>query len=190
VLTEPPTKTLARNGGAPLPLLIGSNAREIDAFGGEARAQAAIDQNYGTQAAAAHAFYASLPATDPRRGDKALQIATDMAFACPAGVVAAARAKAGHPTWQYEFDYALPNQQVSHSSEIRFAMGDPATFPTGEPPLQSYWINFARTGDPNGPGLPRWEPYGTAKRYISFEDGRSTMKTDLRGGVCRLRAAP
>lgn len=189
VLTEPPTATLARTGGAPLPLIVGSNAREIDAFYDMAHLQSAIDSTFGANAAQGRAFYDRLT-PDPRRGSVLLQGATDLAFACPAGVIAAAHAKAGHPTWQYEFDYALPGQQVSHSYEIRFAMGAPASFPPSAPPLESYWITFARTGDPNGPGLPRWEPYGATKAYISLQDGKSEMKTELRGDVCRLRSAP
>ena len=34
----------------------------------------------------------------------------------------------------------------------------------------SYWANFAAAGDPNGRGLPRWEPAGTKPEVMEIGD--------------------
>ena len=38
--------------------------------------------------------------------------------------------------------------------------------------MSSYWVNFAATGDPNGPGLPSWPAFETnaANRVMIFGD--------------------
>lgn len=181
VVREPPPRTLARNGGARVPLIVGSNAREFTAFGG----MAAIDRAFGANAAAARRFYAAAPDPDPRRGDRALQVSTDTLFACPAGVVADAQARLRMPTWRYEFDHdGEDGKPVAHGSELGVVMQ------AGMPPLHAYWLNFAKSGDPNGAGLPPWPAYVPARRHLRFGNAGPSAETDLRGDVCKLRNAP
>jgi len=53
--------------------------------------------------------------------------------------------------------------------------------------MQKYWTNFAKTGDPNGGGLPRWPKFDPAKRaYIEFTDAGPVVREGLRRQVCDL----
>ncbi len=36
--------------------------------------------------------------------------------------------------------------------------------------IPSYWVNFARTGNPNAPGLPRWPVFDGTQRALQFGD--------------------
>jgi carboxylesterase type B len=37
----------------------------------------------------------------------------------------------------------------------------------------SYWVNFVNTGDPNGNGLPMWQPFA-ADRPVTMTIGRTS----------------
>jgi para-nitrobenzyl esterase len=67
-----------------------------------------------------------------------------------------------------------------HAGEIEYVFGSlalslPKTPWTDEDrklsdEMTSYWANFARTGDPNGPGLPAWPKYTADSRRVMHLD--------------------
>ena len=44
--------------------------------------------------------------------------------------------------------------------------------------VQSYWTTFARTGDPNSPGTPRWPVYGPTEWQVMRLSGSSAASAD------------
>jgi len=54
--------------------------------------------------------------------------------------------------------------------------------------MQQALLAFARSGDPNYPGLPAWEPYSLARRQTMVFDVESRLEDDPRGAERRLFA--
>ena len=54
--------------------------------------------------------------------------------------------------------------------------------------MQRALLAFARTGDPNYPGMPRWEPYTLPRRATMVFDVESRLADDPRGAERRLFA--
>ena len=105
-------------------------------------------------------------------------------------ITSAAGLKHRHPNWIVAGTAAHP---PSHSAELDFVFGylrDQAAVPTLvklSDQMQQYWTSFARTGDPNGPGLPRWTKYESgARSYVDFSNDGPMSKTDLRSSTCPL----
>lgn len=186
VLPASPRELLAQ--APPRPVIIGSNRFELDLPGGRPRRDPFIAKAFGKREAAARAFYRldepEGPA-DPRLGTRDQQIATDVTFRCPAVRMAQLLAAKGAPVWHYEFDVAPGGARTSHAAEIPYAFGDQSFGPGLS--LRPYWVQFARTGNPNAPSLPSWSRFTPAvPAHVLFDERGVTPLGPLRLEICSL----
>src|SRR5271165_846755 len=139
-------------------------------------------------------FLKLYPADTPEQALRsALDFAGDRFIAFSTWAWIEAQTKTGkQPVYRYRFDLGPPNPKgpsmAYHSAEIEYVFGqlDSKAEVAWRPEdralsaeMQKYWANFARSGDPNGPGLPKWPGYSAADGWeMMFLDAKSAARKD------------
>jgi para-nitrobenzyl esterase len=166
------------------PVLIGSNSDEGAMFVRPGATPATFEQrvrdDYGPAAAAILKAYPH--ATDAEAYKSSKDIFRETEFAWPTWTWAQLESQKGrNHAYVYYFDHHRPSTPdgATHASEIASVfhnLGGRGGQPTPEDTaladlMSSYWVNFAKTGDPNGPGLPAWPAFtGSEMKAMVFDD--------------------
>jgi para-nitrobenzyl esterase len=86
----------------------------------------------------------------------------------------------------YYFDHRTPLSPdgATHGAEMRYVFGnfDARLGPPSAADvaladrISSYWVNFAKNGEPNGPGLPAWPAFDENTQQVLYIDGTIAAK--------------
>ena len=193
VLTAPMKDVFGRGQQNDVPLLAGSNSDEGSNFPSFRTLAAYREDARKTLGPFADEFFTLYPAADDAQARRANEHAVrDTRIGWPNFEWAKTQARTGHAkVFYYYFSHhpsAPPNENyvenlgkdlgAYHGAELAYVFGN--FVPPGWPwtdadrklsvKVQQYWVNFATSGDPNGPGLPPWPTFDPAKDSVLHID--------------------
>ena len=148
---------------------------------------------YGDLAGQAAKVYGGASATAPADGDVLTAFDTDIYFRCGANMIAGWHARVA-PTWRYEFSHGYEPLGAVHLWDMLYVFGwlQPPADQPGDARLrdqmQQYLAAFARTGNPNAPGLPIWPKSGADGAYMDFASQGAVSRPGLRPAACDVFA--
>jgi para-nitrobenzyl esterase len=181
-----------------IPLMIGNCSAEISgAFVSSAKTKEELFASFGDLEVEAKAAY---DADGSRPFSEVItKFNTDWVWGEPARMTARAFLAKGAPTYLFQFGYVPTTAQqrspygAGHGSDVSFvfntlnARWGPPAEPTPQEKelartMNAYWANFAKTGDPNGQGLPNWPLYNNQNQDMLDVglDGKVESKPDTR----------
>lgn len=151
---------------------------------------ASIKKQYGADADSILKYYPGN--TDAEAARSQVKMSRDQIFAMSGYKWITLQSQQGKaPVYAYNFNRKLPATPeyakwgAFHTGEVAYVMDnlkflnrpwEPADQPLATL-MSSYWINFIKTGNPNGAGLPQWPQYNNNSQQIMAFDVQSGKQT-------------